>query len=131
MGVRKTFARLYRQNLARALMLLCGDEDPERALKDLMADLEKKTGLRPTLADCGAYFDAERPLLAPYGPEEDLRRAQAFAHQRAVKETDRATYQAMEALHPQPEHHALPGRGPRPPSPPSTTAWTPLPRAAW
>ena len=97
-GVRKTFARLYRQNLARALMLLCGDEDPERALKDLMADLEKKTGLRPTLADCGAYFDAERPLLAPYGPEEDLRRAQEFAHQRAVKETDRATYQAMEAL---------------------------------
>ena len=27
-----------------------------------------------------------------------MERAQAFAHQRAVKETDRATYQAMEAL---------------------------------
>ncbi|MEG2421409.1 MAG: anaerobic ribonucleoside-triphosphate reductase, partial [Oscillospiraceae bacterium] len=28
-GVRKTFVRLYRQNLARALMLLAGVEDPE------------------------------------------------------------------------------------------------------
>ena len=97
-GVRKTFARLYRQNLARALTLLCGVQDPEGELKALAASLEQDAGLRPTLADCGAYFTAELPLLAPYGTEEDLRRAQTFAHRRAVKETDRAAYQAMEAL---------------------------------
>ena len=66
-GVRKTFARLYRQNLARALTLLCGVQDPEGELKALAASLEQDAGLRPTLADCGAYFTAELPLLAPTG----------------------------------------------------------------
>lgn len=98
-GVRKTFARVYRQNLARALMLLEGREDPERELKAFMAQLKADTGLAPTLEDCGDYFAAERAALVPaFGTAEQVEKAQAFAHQRAVKETDRATYQAMEAL---------------------------------
>ena len=98
-GVRKTFARVYRQNLARALMLLEGREDPERELKALMVQLKADTGLTPTLEDCGDYFAAERAALVPaFGTAEQVEKAQAFAHQRAVKETDRATYQAMEAL---------------------------------
>ena len=98
-GVRKTFARVYRQNLDRALMLLEGREDPERELRALMAQLKADTGLAPTLEDCGDYFAAERAALVPaFGTAEQVEKAQAFAHQRAVKETDRATYQAMEAL---------------------------------
>ncbi|MEG1858327.1 MAG: anaerobic ribonucleoside triphosphate reductase, partial [Pseudoflavonifractor sp.] len=98
-GVRKTFVRIYRQNLARALMLLAGDEDPEAELKAVIADLYKQTGLEPTLEDCGAYLKAELPVLRDrFGTEEEVRKAQEFAHYRAVKETDRATYQAMEAL---------------------------------
>ena len=98
-GVRKTFARVYRQNLARALMLLEGREDPERELKALMAQLKADTGLVPTLEDWGDYAAAERAALVPaFGTAEQVEKAQAFAHQRAVKETDRATYQAMEAL---------------------------------
>ena len=98
-GVRKTFVKRYRQNMARALMLLCGDEDPEKALKGIMAEIREETGLQPTLEDCGDYFAAELPRLAgTFGAGEDIKKAQRFAHQRAVKETDRATYQAMEAL---------------------------------
>ena len=98
-GVRKTFARVYRQNLARALMLLEGREDPERELRAFMAQLKADTGLAPTLEDWGDYAAAERAALVPaFGTAEQVERAQAFAHQRAVKETDRATYQAMEAL---------------------------------
>ena len=98
-GVRKTFARVYRQNLARALMLLEGREDPERELKAFMAQLKADTGLAPTLEDCGDYFAAERAALVPaFGTAEQVEKAQAFAHRQAVKETDRATYQAMEAL---------------------------------
>lgn len=98
-GVRKTFVRLYRQNLARALMLLAGTEDPESALKKVMEEIEAETGLRPTLENCGDYFAAEREALAGrFGDEAGLDKAQQFAHYRAVKETDRATYQAMEAL---------------------------------
>ncbi|MBM6924918.1 anaerobic ribonucleoside triphosphate reductase [Pseudoflavonifractor phocaeensis] len=97
-GVRKTFKRVYRQNLARALMLLAGAEDPEGELKGMMAALEQETGLCPTLAGDEAYFAAEREALARYGDQTLLEQAQQFAQQRAVKETDRATYQAMEAL---------------------------------
>ena len=97
-GVRKTFVRMYRQNLARALMLLCGGEDPEARLKMLQGELREETGLAPTLADCEDYFAAELPRLAPFGEEGELKKAQRFAHARAVKETDRAAYQAMEAL---------------------------------
>ncbi len=98
-GVRKTFIRIYRQNLARALMLLAGQEDPEAGIKEIIAKVERDTGLCPTLEGCDAYFEAELPLLmARYGDGEEMRKAQEFAHYRAVKETDRATYQAMEAL---------------------------------
>ncbi len=98
-GVRKTFRRVYRQNLARALMLLENREDPEQELKGIMAGIQEDTGLTPTLEECGDYFAAERAVLVPsFGTEEEIEKAQRFAHQRAVKETDRATYQAMEAL---------------------------------
>lgn len=98
-GVRKTFKRLYRQNLARAIMLLEDESDPEQELKVIMADLEKETGLCPILAGSEEYFAAERAALVPkFGDEATVEKAQKFAQQRAVKETDRATYQAMEAL---------------------------------
>ncbi|MEG0824947.1 MAG: anaerobic ribonucleoside triphosphate reductase [Oscillospiraceae bacterium] len=98
-GVRKTFVRLYRQNLARALMLLAGVEDPETEVKDLIAAIKEDTDLQPTLEDCGAYFAAELPVLAAhFGDASVMEKAQEFAHYRAVKETDRATFQAMEAL---------------------------------
>ena len=98
-GVRKTFKRVYRQNLARALMLLEDESDPEQELKAVMAKLEQETGLCPVLAGSEEYFSAERAALVPkFGDEATLEKAQKFAQQRAVKETDRATYQAMEAL---------------------------------
>ena len=52
-GVRKTFARLYRQNLARALTLLEDREDPESELKGVMAGIQERTGLVPTLEEIG------------------------------------------------------------------------------
>ncbi|MCD8375841.1 MAG: anaerobic ribonucleoside triphosphate reductase [Oscillospiraceae bacterium] len=99
-GVRKTFARVYRQNLSRALILLADVEDPDALLKQIQAEIKEETGLVPTLEDCQGYFEAELPRLEQQfgleGPE--MEKAQKFAHARAVKETDRATYQAMEAM---------------------------------
>lgn len=98
-GVRKTFVRLYRQNLAKALMLLCGAQDPDPELKALIAQIQAETGLAPTLEHCEAYYAAELDKLCPaFGEREAVEKAQRFAHERAVQETDRATYQAMEAL---------------------------------
>ena len=85
-GVKKTFVRLYRQNLARALMLLSGLEDPESELKGVIAGIGEKQDLQPTLEGCGDYFAAERLALAPrFGEEAEIQKAQEFAHYRAVK----------------------------------------------
>ncbi len=98
-GVRKTFVRIYRQNLARGLMLLAGENDPENEIKGILEKIKADTGLSPTLEHCDDFFAAELPFLVErFGDEETMKKAQTFAHYRAVKETDRATYQAMEAL---------------------------------
>jgi anaerobic ribonucleoside-triphosphate reductase len=99
-GVMKTFIRCYRQNLTRALMLMEGEEDPENTVKAIIRTVAEESGLYPKLEESGAYFEAELPkLMAAFGiSEEDAVRVQKFGHYRAVKETDRATYQAMEAL---------------------------------
>ena len=62
--------------------------------------LEAETGPYPKLEDCEDFYAAELPyLMETYGVDEaTARKCQEFAHYRAVKETDRATFQAMEAL---------------------------------
>ena len=100
-GVKKTFVRRYRQNLARAYMLLDEQgEDCEGKIRAMIADIEAETGLKPTLAGSEEYFAAELPRLVELfgGAEADAAKKQAFAQKRAEQETDRATYQAMEAL---------------------------------
>lgn len=98
-GVRKTFKRLYRQNLAKALMFWLDIDDPEGELRGVIDRLEKEKGLSPTLEGGGAYRSAELPLLVGiYGDEEGIKRAQRVAWHYARKDTDRSTYQAMEAF---------------------------------
>ncbi len=99
-GVRKTFVRLYRQNLAKAIMLWKElDHDIEDDIKAMIADIKEKTGLVPTLENNEAYLAAELPILtAAYGDEAECKKAQKLALHYARKETDRATYQAMEAF---------------------------------
>ena len=47
MGVRKTFQRIYRQNLARAVMLLEDRTDPESEIKANIQKIKEETGLYP------------------------------------------------------------------------------------
>jgi len=97
-GVRKTFVRIYRQNLARAFSLLTGCADPETDLKALIAQIKEETDLQPTLENWDAYRAEEAGRLTAYGDAETIAKAQEFAHRNATKETDRATFQSMEAL---------------------------------
>ena len=98
-GVRKTFKRCYRENIVRGLELLDGVEDADKAIRDMMDDIESDTELFPTLEDCDTYQALEADRLGEMGIDADeIERIQSFAHRKAVKETDRATYQAMEAL---------------------------------
>ncbi|MDR2665478.1 MAG: anaerobic ribonucleoside triphosphate reductase [Oscillospiraceae bacterium] len=98
-GVRKTFIRLYRQNLAKSLMLSRSIDDPEDELRSIMSGIKDDSGLSPALEGDGEYLARELGLLeARFGAGDDLKKAQGLAHYHATKETDRATFQAMEAF---------------------------------
>ena len=98
-GVRKTFVKTYRDNLIRAMELLTEVEDPETSVRNMLKDIASETGLSPTLEPTKEYQAAQAERLAALGVSaEDAERLHAFAQRRAVSETDRATYQAMEAL---------------------------------
>ncbi|MDU4961056.1 MAG: anaerobic ribonucleoside triphosphate reductase [Sporomusaceae bacterium] len=96
-GVRKTFARKYRENLVRLLEFSL---DSGKGIADAVKEAADSLAARqitPSIAD-SAYEEAEHTLLAGRFDARLLRQAQQFARRQAVEETDRATYQAMEAL---------------------------------
>lgn len=99
-GVAKTFRRVYRTNILKALEILqpslkvTGDD-----IKKLYKGLEARTGLYPKLATDQAFLAEERKVLASQGVEADvIAKAQEFALAHSEEETERATFQAMEAL---------------------------------
>ena len=98
-GVKKTFRRLYRENLTRSLSIylerdICRDE-----MKALAARAAELSGLSPALVPDDGYRECELGLLTEaYGDGALCAKAQAFSHRRAVEETDRSTFQAMEAF---------------------------------
>ena len=98
-GVRKTFIKNYRTNITHALELLTDVENAEAAARSMLETLDREQNVRPTLAPTEEYIAAEAVMLSKLGiDDETIVRIQAFAHKRAEAETDRATYQAMEAL---------------------------------
>ncbi|NTV89966.1 MAG: anaerobic ribonucleoside triphosphate reductase [Clostridiales bacterium] len=98
-GVAKTYIKLYRQNLAKALELLAGIEDTEDRLKEIIEEIGLKYGLKPSLNRTPEYIKREADYLAEMVEDKELvARIQQFASKKADKETDRSTYQAMEAF---------------------------------
>ncbi len=96
-GVKKTFIHRYRDNVIRSLELLDGVEDAENYVKSYLHELEDK-GLRPTLSMTDEYKAAEAEYLKKYCDDAQIAKIQKFSYETSAKETDKATYQAMEAL---------------------------------
>ncbi len=98
LGVAKTYRKLYLKNLAKACEILFGKEDMEGPIKENAKLIEGECGLRPVLADDNGYREKEAPFIASIVGEENVGKVQSFAVKYAAKETDRADFQAMEAL---------------------------------
>ncbi|MCL2812493.1 MAG: anaerobic ribonucleoside triphosphate reductase [Clostridia bacterium] len=98
-GVRKTFVKSYRGFLSTALDLLANVQDNDAKAREILSAVAAgHNGLHPTLEDCDAYEAAELEHLLKLTDEATARRVQAFAHDRATKETEKRTFQAMEAF---------------------------------
>lgn len=101
-GVRKSYEQLYEKNIVRAVMLKTGSENDlavEEKVKTYTKHLKQEQGLSPILANNNGYAEAELKALTEItGSEETAASVQAFTVNLTKKETNRATYQAMEAL---------------------------------
>ena len=97
-GVKKTYRKRYLQNVARALELLTDIEEPQAFVKSYAAAIQQETGLIPCLANNNGYQEAEAQKLSERLTADQIATKQAFAKKNAYRETNRATYQAMEAL---------------------------------
>ena len=96
-GVAKTYIKRYRSNLASLIEVMDCPEHAEAAKAVYKALAEQD--LFPNLDQDPAYHEAEKKLMLEAGvPEDIFVKAQAFSVKKATEETDKATYQAMEAL---------------------------------
>ncbi len=97
-GVKLTYAKLYRKNLEKALDMICSDADAEKDAVDILAEVREKTGKEPALAEDIIFSRSVEDIIAKKYGEEIAKRAVDDVRRYTVKETERATYQAMEAL---------------------------------
>jgi len=98
-GVAKTFAKLYRKNLSKALELLADMKDAEDVTKELATEILQKHNMSPLLDNGNSYHEKEKELLKKIVQDaEIISKAQTFARTSAEAETDRSTFQAMEAF---------------------------------
>lgn len=97
-GVRKTYIKRYRENLAKALELNLGTQEAGQKAYSILKQVEQKTGLVPALANDNGYQQEELAFLLSMTDEQTANKIQKFTAKYSKQETDRATYQAMEAL---------------------------------
>lgn len=94
-GVRKTYAKLYKKNMIKALDM-AGVDNAEEICENIYNELNG-AGITPKLND-EEYLVAEKARLLEVIDVAIISKAQKFAVKYAEKECDRATYQAMEAF---------------------------------
>lgn len=98
-GVAKTYKKQYAVNIFKSLELLAPEAGVTlQQVKDTLRAIEAEQGLRPQLATDMDYLRAETGALTPLVGGDIAKKAQAFALKETEKETEKATYQAMEAL---------------------------------
>ena len=110
-GVRKTYRRLYKKHLAEAFELLANMPDAREYVQNAISATEEKTGIWASCEMDENFKQVLREQLAQNSPDvacnatsnaEDadalIEKALSYAEAQAYKDTDRATFQAMEAL---------------------------------
>ena len=83
--------------MEKALELRNGSEASYEDIKAEYKKLEEEKGLAPTLAGSEEFDKAEREMFKSV-PDEIWKQVKEFSARHAYEETEKATYQAMEAL---------------------------------
>ncbi len=97
-GVAKTYRKLYVSNFAKAVELLCPESGMTAGqVREAFDRLREEEGLFPRLEGDEPFRRREQETFAPLLGGQ-LERIIAFARENALAETEKSTYQAMEAL---------------------------------
>ena len=103
-GVRKSYAQIYEKNIIRGIGLETDKYDSiekiDKDVKAYIAEIFETKGIVPVLANNNGYAEIELPYLIKFveGDTELAKKIQDFTAKLSFRETNRATYQAMEAL---------------------------------
>jgi anaerobic ribonucleoside-triphosphate reductase len=97
-GVRKTYARKYQENLIKALVFDGAERETATEKVKATAKELSSRGIELGMSNISRYQEEELKLLSASFDTQILKKAQNFSADQAYAETDRATYQAMEAL---------------------------------
>ena len=98
-GVRKTYRRLFKKHIAEACDLLTDIEDDRGFTEGLLERIEGETGKIATLEMDPAFREALVAGMREAGLDDQLiERIIGYAEKNASRDTDRSTFQAMEAL---------------------------------
>ncbi len=98
-GVAKTYKRLYIANLTKAAEILAPEANTDLAFfKNMVKEIETATFRKPQLGGNAVYEKAELEHLTAKLGADVAAKVQQFAIKHAPEETERTTFQAMEAL---------------------------------
>lgn len=97
-GVLKTYRKKYASNLRKAMELLLNAQITDEELRKLQKDILSEKDVTFGIETHNEYIAEENLRLRGMGYPEEISKCQEYALKNAEKETDRATYQAMEAL---------------------------------
>ena len=97
-GVKKTYKKLYLKNIAKVCDVL-GEDVSYEQVKEMSAAVTEKCGAIPAITPNEEYVALELAELKKLVKDPaNAEKAQHFALTRTEEETDKATYQAMEAF---------------------------------
>lgn len=97
-GVAKTYIKEYRRALGAALELLLNHDAANEEAKSIVRQIGNEIGAKPTLKPNKEFDDALRERLTAMSDEATAERIIHYATERSYRETERRTYQAMEAF---------------------------------
>ena len=98
-GVKKTFRKLYAENFYKALYMVLGNAFERKAIIDSILKITDETGsAKISVSDEEKNIEAQKISKVYSIDFEQVRKLQAFVYDETLFETDRKTYQAMEAF---------------------------------
>ena len=99
-GVKKSFITHYRENLRKAIKFKTGIAISKADMKDVLRTIKEEYKLQPTLEVDERYKEIElEKLTNRFGLDAvTVNESQSLAQTEAYNDTDRETFQAMEAF---------------------------------